>query len=146
MNHDIRKMVLLLLAALCSLAAICPAPVASEQPENPCLGAQEIIEKACKKAREPLFRDRPRTNAATSIRVTLSAEGSRYGIDDLTAQTSPDPGAPTLPRAGQVDIVSTSDDVLYDWSVTAFGIGTALIPGRIQSIRVGTEHTGKFPT
>ena len=114
-------------------------------PENPCDSAAGIMEKACKDAKELLLREPSADNAETTVRVTLGSDGWRYQFDGMDGETCPDPGALTIRQGGRVDVVATSKDQLYDWSVPALGIDTTLIPGRIVTVPIDAAKAGQFP-
>ncbi|MFB8344447.1 hypothetical protein ACWGNA_24630 [Brucella cytisi] len=142
-QHIIRY--LSVLTVLCPLSANSSALAAPEQPENPCNDAQGIMGTACEEARKLLLEEPAGGRSVTTVRVSLGAQGWRYRFEDITQETCPDKGDITMPQGGQLQIVSTSDDKLYDWSVEALGIETALIPGRLETIMIDAKDASKYP-
>lgn len=125
-------------------------PSAAEPTINLCDGLQGAAARDCRDALELLTRDVPGPDVELVISATRSEDGWRYrfqeaiGSDHAEEIECVDEGPMVLPQSTSLELLVTSRNELYEWSVSALGLDVAMIPGRVESAVVIIDETGHF--
>lgn len=138
---------------LCTFVAALAYPIASFSPafaddqkiEDPCEGTNGVLARACEEARDLLMKGTDIPDAEERVWAIRTAKGwhYRYG-NDRDETTCADPGPLMLPRYKRIELVSTSHDAGYIWSVAALGLDLTLLPGRMETSLIKIQNVGHF--